>query len=405
MRGWSGRVAVGSVAITSAVLGLPVGAGATVPTTTCSYDSGTHTVTADINDDATAGFSDVIEPNSHALEVAIEPDNGDPATFVPCTGATDSNTTTIVVTNSAANNNIFFLEQFTPGMHWQVDLGDGADELSLIAGQHKTLRLGSLGADLDNTGTVTATFAGVEELDVDGRFASTAVTLSAAGGNGTGAAYSHGVLLFGGPGNDTLLGGTGNDVITGESGNDVENGGAGNDELGSFDTAHGFGDAGRNHFSGGPGRDYFSDDDGFGIVSYAADSKAVNVSLDGLGNDGVAHEHDNVNASISEVIGGHGNDVISASSGAASAAGVDYTLVGGGGADTLTGGPNDDLIEGGSGADVLSGRNGRDDIRGSSGNDKLYGGDGVDGLDGGTGTDRCAGGAGADVFEHCEHTS
>ena len=166
-------------------------------------------------------------------------------------------------------------------------------------------------------------------------------------------------VLVGGEGDDTLLGGDGHDLLQGGWGSDVLDGGAdsGRSEGGQGADRFVTGAApdGAHQLVGGPGHD---------VVDYGARTGPVTVTLDGLGGDGEPGEGDSVGApapwssspDIEEVLGGHGDDV----------------LTGVGWQETLVGGP---------GADLLRGGGGRDDLRGADGvegNDRLDGGDGQD---------------------------
>ena len=150
---------------------------------------------------------------------------------------------------------------------------------------------------------------------------------------------SAGASIDGGAGNDTLLGGDWSDSLLG---------GAGNDSIDA-------GSAGQDAVDGGSGDDT--------IVTHSA----------------------------ATVVGGAGNDLLTAKGG---------TLNGYGGAgnDTLTSVAGNDELFGEGGNDVLSSGAGDDLLDGGSGNDKLNGGDGSDVLIGGAGADTLTGGAGADVF-------
>ncbi len=118
-----------------------------------------------------------------------------------------------------------------------------------------------------------------------------------------------------------LLGGNGNDSLVGGSGDDWLDGAAGADS-----------------FSGGEGRD---------SVGYWWYSFPVNVTLDGVADDGAAgFEFDNVRDDVEDVYGGTANDVI----------------VGSSAANTLDGGAGDDTLTGGAGADELLGRAGADTV-------------------------------------------
>jgi Ca2+-binding RTX toxin-like protein len=81
-------------------------------------------------------------------------------------------------------------------------------------------------------------------------------------------------------------------------------------------------------------------------------------------------EHDDLDISIQNVVGGSGNDVIDASIAAVSA----HILYGMGGNDTLTGSDGSDTLYGGWGSDILNGGKGNDLLVGGDGNDTLQGG-------------------------------
>ena len=210
--------------------------------------------------------------------------------------------------------------------------------------------------------------------------------------------------LFGGEGRDHLDGGEGSDELNGGPGDDVLRGGVGEDR-----------------FSGGPGADSISGgrgsldvvfggdpgeaenglfvagceiswrgDDAFDLVSYYGRPGPVSVTLDGLANDGVPGEGDNI-IDMEWVLGGRGDDVF---------VGDDHVnvLTGFGGNDRLVGGGSADLLLGGTGDDVADLGRGNDCAAGDRGRDLLRGGDGADLLLGGSDPDRAFGGAGSDTF-------
>ncbi|HBR38560.1 MAG TPA: calcium-binding protein, partial [Sulfitobacter pontiacus] len=118
-----------------------------------------------------------------------------------------------------------------------------------------------------------------------------------------------------GPGNDTLLGGEGPDKLAGNNGDDLIDGDAGNDAL--------FGGMGDDTLNGGAGNDFL-------ISGLGTDS------IDGGAGDDVIRAFDfNLNGNVSGdtdtmadvVLGGDGNDTISANDG-----------------DTVTGGEGADVI-------------------------------------------------------------
>ncbi len=185
-------------------------------------------------------------------------------------------------------------------------------------------------------------------------------------------------VLYGGDGNDNLTGRDGDDVIFGEAGNDILNGdfgssgpggndhldgGAGDDEFEQY-VGYGYpaGLQGNDTYVGGPGNDSFS---------YFHRADPVAISLDGIANDGMAGEADNIHPDIETVGGSAGNDVI----------------VGSDGPNHLWGGDGNDVIHGLGGDDRLSGDNGDDTIDGGAGNDVLTGGCMTDTLIGGPGAD------------------
>lgn len=166
-------------------------------------------------------------------------------------------------------------------------------------------------------------------------------------------------VLVGGDGDDTLLGGAGHDLLQGGWGADVLDGGAdsGRSEGGQGADRFLMGAApdGAHQVVGGPGHD---------VVDYSARTGPVTVTLDGIGGDGEPGEGDAVGVpapwssspDVEEVVGGHGNDVLT---------GTRWPV-------TLDGGPGADVLRGSSSHDTLRGADG------VQGNDRLDGGDGRD---------------------------
>lgn len=229
------------------------------------------------------------------------------------------------------------------------------------------------------------------------------VVVSLLGGDDFLAAYENGELPFtiplevdggagedrldGGTGNDTFRGGPGDDNLTGRDGDDKLYGEGGNDILnGDFGES---GPGGDDLLDGGPGDDQFEQYVGFGSpaglkgddtyiggpgedsFSYFHRPEPVKISLDGVANDGMAGEKDNIHPDIESVGGSYGDDVI----------------VGSPGDDTLWGSEGDDRILGGAGNDKLYGDGGDDTIDGGRGDDELDGGCMSDVLIGGPGRD------------------
>ena len=172
------------------------------------------------------------------------------------------------------------------------------------------------------------------------------------------------MTILGGSGNDTLAGGRANDQIQGQDGNDVLNGYEGADVI-----------------SGGNGIDE---------VQYFQHTGGVNVTLDGIANDGLysstnafqSVEFDNILPDVENVSGSIYNDF----------------LFGNDQNNTLNGYYGNDFIDGGKGNDVLKGGYGNDTLQGNEGNDSMWGGLGDDLLNGGAGID--------DVrYDEIDHTS
>jgi Ca2+-binding RTX toxin-like protein len=188
------------------------------------------------------------------------------------------------------------------------------------------------------------------------------------------------IPLLGLAGNDTITidaavttpfrldGGDGNDSLTGGAGDDVLVGGAGADTL-----------------SGGSGID---------TVDYSSATANLSVTLDGADNDGATGEGDLVNSNIETIIGGAGDDQITATDN------VYRTLTGNGGNDVLTAGNWPTTLNGGDGNDTLTGGGSDDVLRGGAGTDSLTGGNGYDLIDGGAGTDTLIPGAGTDTVSY-----
>jgi uncharacterized delta-60 repeat protein len=266
-------------------------------------------------------------------------------------------------------------------------------------------RVYSLSGDVPTTiadlnGALLAVPRGLSRIRVNGHGGNDALS-------GAGAAAAVSLDLDGGTGHDTLVGGAGADTLRGGEGNDRLDGGQGRDSLG-----------------GGAGSD---------TADYASRTVNLDLTLDGVANDGAAGESDNLAADVETVLGGSGNDRIVGSAGnnALYGNGGNDTLDGGRGADLVMGGAGDDLLlateagatgaigsdyySGGVGFDTLdySGRTsrvivrlGRFTLSGAGGGERdiirdvegAVGGAGDDVIDGTAGANRLVGGAGADVL-------
>ncbi|HJS93524.1 MAG TPA: hypothetical protein VJ741_04615, partial [Solirubrobacteraceae bacterium] len=130
------------------------------------------------------------------------------------------------------------------------------------------------------------------------------------------------------------------------AGNDTENGGAGNDYMGWTYVGNTVPTSPPPEDMTDPGADTYTGGGGDDEVTYVNASGGVNVSLDGVANDGQPSEQDNVEPDIDHVFGTALDDTLTAGTGSVTLDGQDGndTLYGGPGRDTLEGGPGDDTI-------------------------------------------------------------
>jgi len=226
--------------------------------------------------------------------------------------------------------------------------------------------------------------------------------------------------VFGDAGDDTVLGGSGNDNVDGGDGDDTLSGGDGTDTIdaGALNTcAVGCWDW-IDEGAAANGNDTFLATAGNATVDYSGRTNPVTVTIGAAANDGETDELDNVQATIYEVIGGAGDDTLTAD-----AAGS--ALAGGPGADTLNGGAGTDVLDystdtAGVSVDLSTDSNATiggvqptvsggdaqgdlvnalfEDIWGGEGNDTLTGNDAANAIDGGPGDDVITGGLGADTL-------
>ncbi len=157
----------------------------------------------------------------------------------------------------------------------------------------------------------------------------------------------------------------------------------------------------------------------------------MNVSLDGIANDGEPGENDVLGPDVESVIGSNGNDTLTGNA-------ADNMLVGWDGDDTLDGRGGADVMYGVDGIDTVSyaahtaavsvtldgtagdgaagendnavtenvvGGSGDDTLTGAAGPNSINGGPGADVLDGGTGNDALAGGADIDRVSYASRTN
>ncbi len=189
-------------------------------------------------------------------------------------------------------------------------------------------------------------------------------------------------ILSGGAGNDTITGGDGADFISDGDGNDTVAAGAGDDDV----TAG----LGTDSYSGGADTDsigYSRSDPTTGVPI------PVNVSLDGVANDGAAGENDNAQADFEDLSSGGGDDTLTGND-------SENEINGGSGNDTINGLGNDDNLSGSAGNDTVNGGTGQDSVSGSDGNDTLSGNEGNDTLGTDPGSDSLSGGTGQDSVRY-----
>ena len=212
--------------------------------------------------------------------------------------------------------------------------------------------------------------------------------------------------IVGGPGNDHLAGGSGpdeihgsdgDDVLLGRNGTDVLRGGRDADRLDGGDGADVVaGQNGDDLLDGGASGDRLEGGAGYDTARFVTRIAPLNISVDGLPNDGESGEGDNVALTVERVDGGTGDDVLGArtpprgshrGSALRGKRGNDV-LLGGSGDDLLNGGPGLDMINGGAGADLMSGGADADVLQGGPGPDQVGASDGsADTVDCGEGTD------------------
>ena len=177
-------------------------------------------------------------------------------------------------------------------------------------------------------------------------------------------ATSRGAVVFGDAGDDALRGasgadrlegGDGNDLLQGFSRGDTLRGGSGNDRLeggtGSDSELAGSGDDVVHQGPGPNGADTLDGQDGFDTLDYGARTAPLQITLDGVRNDGDARagERDSAREGFDRVVAGAGSDFLLGREG-------NDELIGGGGGDVLEGRRGDDRFDGGPGIDQVRAR-------------------------------------------------
>jgi len=233
------------------------------------------------------------------------------------------------------------------------DGGAGAD--TLTGGDGSDGLIGGAGNDQLGGDDGTDTLQGAEGDDLldGGRGAD---SLDGAGGADDLSGGEGADTVIGGSGIDRVSGGEGNDDLSGQAGEDTLAGDEGDDRLdGGLDADSLDGGAGNDGLDGaggddvlvgGDGADRLSGGSGSDLVSYAAQSAPVHVSIDDLADDGGDGERDDVRSDVEAVLGGGGPD----------------RLVGSPRGERLDGGGGDDVLDGGPGADALIGGEGVDTV-------------------------------------------
>jgi hypothetical protein len=171
-------------------------------------------------------------------------------------------------------------------------------------------------------------------------------------------------------GDDTIAGGDGNDEVDGGEGNDKVSGGAGDDIM----WGDHYKEPGADVLDGGPGVDTTQE---WSIPEQLDRQPAVDVTLDGVANDGRPGEGDNVVGIeklqlyvVGKLTGTDGPEelnIVNPGNRGPS------TLIGRGGDDSLYGYDFDDTVDGGAGNDHVEGGLGNDSVTGGPGRDVIYG--------------------------------
>jgi Ca2+-binding RTX toxin-like protein len=178
-------------------------------------------------------------------------------------------------------------------------------------------------------------------------------------------------VLEGRAGDDRLEGGDDGDRLGGEDGGDQLSGGAGPDRL-----AGGTGD---DELDGGAGGDELSGGEGVDTVRYPERAAQVEVTIDGVANDGEVALSSDGRARIEEGARSLEGDNVDASNERVTASQRDDTVTGDGGPNTLQGAAGEDFLEGGAGADTLNGGGANDAIQARDGSpDRVACGPGYD---------------------------
>ncbi len=275
----------------------------------CSYDSGTKTVTASV----ASGSSATLVVVGGALHFGATPS--------ACDGATTTNTDSIVITGEPGSVETLTLdhrggpfgpgatpESNTPEIEMSIGLGDTTDRVVILGTDgNDYMAAGQNGLALNTDGDVDVVLTPAIFL-LEVQLYDGADHFNGRGEGGAGLHFLGDITIYGGPGDDPYLrgsdqqdviyGGPGNDTLRGEIGTDLLDGGEGNDSLAAG--------AGNDTLIGGPGRDTFigsSEDD----LMYAEDDEADTSISGGPGVDTLWYDEQVDPAPIAtEVLNGDG---------------------------------------------------------------------------------------------------
>ena len=270
--------------------------------------------------------------------------------------------------------------------------GDGTDTLSTVA-------LGTGGdAGFANVTSVETVTAGTGRSDI-GALAQaagvTTVNLNAAGaGNDTlaASAFTTGLTVNMGTGNDSIIVGSGDDVIVAGNGDitaaDTITLGTGTDQITAggaantldLDNITGLENVVMSATTGADTSEVqFDSIAATTVQTITVDGSAMNGTSDALTVDtNVA----NTGGTTFDITGAAGND----------------SLEGGAGADTINGGTGNDTIDGGAGNDSITDMSGSNNATGGAGNDTIVTGDSNDTIDAGANNDHVTAGGGGDTI-------
>jgi hypothetical protein len=185
--------------------------------------------------------------------------------------------------------------------------------------------------------------------------------------------------FYGDAGDDKIQGHGGNDVIDGGDGNDEVDGGAGSDQVhggAGNDTMWGdhYQDPSGDLIDGGPGYDTTED---WSTPEDLTNQPSIDVTLDGIANDGRPGEGDNVVGVekfnlyvVGRLVGTDAGEYMNIYNPGNEGP---STLIGNGGDDSLYGNDFDDTVDGGAGNDHVEGGMGNDTVTGGPGQDTIYG--------------------------------